>query len=390
MKKVKIGIIGGNGRGLLAKYWHHPDKDSEVVAVADQSPQSLQKFTKEVNPDVRLYSNYQALLACDDIDAVAIMTPDAFHAEHAIAALQAGKHVYCEKPMAINTADCDRMIRVSEKSGRKLMIGFNMRYMPFVKKMKELVDAGEIGEIKAVWIRHFVGMGSIYYFHDWHGIKENVESLLLQKGSHDIDVMHFITGRWTRKVAAFGGLDMFGGNEPNDKNCPECPQKNTCVESVDGDHFDAERKPQRKYCVFRKEITTPDNYVCMMELEGGIKASYMECHFTPDYHRNFTFIGTKGRIENNEIDNTVKLWRRNRPGRNDQADLCIDLNGINENEMELGHGGSDVLICKAFVDMIINDSEPPVLPLAGRMSVAVGCAAQKSLESGGKVVDITY
>jgi predicted dehydrogenase len=389
MKKVKIGIIGGNGRGLLARYWHHPEAGSEVVAVADTALQSLQHFRKEINNEARLYRDYHDLLACDDIDAVAVATPDSFHSEQVIDALHSGKHVYCEKPMAIKISDCDKMITAARLSNRKLMIGFNMRYMPFVRKMKELVDAGEIGEIKAVWIRHFVGMGSVYYFHSWHGIKENVSSLLLQKGSHDIDVMHYVTGRWTQRVAAFGGLDMFGGNEPNEKNCPECHERATCIESIDGDFYDAERKPERKRCVFRKEITTPDNYVCMMELEGGIKASYTECHFTPDYHRNFTFIGTKGRIENNEIENNVKLWRRDRPGRNDQPALTIDLgSSIEENEMEVGHGGSDALICQAFVNMILNDTEPPVLPIAGRMSVAVGCCAQQSLQNGGKVIEI--
>ena len=389
MNKVKIGVIGCNGRGLIGRFWHQPESNSEVVAAADISPQSLEQFKQEVNPDVKLFSDYRDLLACDEINAVAITTPDSFHAEQAIAALRAGKHVYCEKPMAINVADCDRMIEAARQCNRKLMIGFNMRYMRFVRKMKELVDAGEIGEIKAVWIRHFVGMGSIYYFHGWHGVKENVSSLLLQKGSHDIDVMHYVTGRWTKRVAAFGGLDMFGGEEPNDKECINCSEKDTCVESIAGKYYDPERKPERKYCVFRKEVTTPDNYVCMMELEGGIKASYTECHFTPDYHRNFTFIGTKGRIENSEIENTIKLWRRDQPGRNDQPALVIDLDdAIPEGEMELGHGGSDALICQAFIEMILNDTDPPVLSLAGRMSVAVGCCAQESLDNGGKVIEI--
>ncbi len=388
MKKIKLGIIGANGRGQIAKFWHNPEAGTEVVAAADTSRHSLEQFKKTVNTDADLYDDYRIMLRRNDIDAIAIMTPDSLHAEHVIATLRHGKHVYCEKPMAINVSDCDKMMAVAEKCNRKLMIGFNMRYMPFVKKMKELVDMGEIGEVKAVWIRHFVGMGSIYYFHDWHGIKENVSSLLLQKGCHDIDVMHYITGRWTKRVAAFGGLDMFGGNEDNNKECLSCPDKDSCIESVSENYFDKEHKPNRKYCAFRQELTTPDNYVCIMELEGGIKASYSECHFTPDYHRNFTFIGTKGRIENNEIENNIKLWRRDQPGRSDQPALVIDLKGISNNELEIGHGGADEEICRDFIKMIRNSTPPPVPAVAGRMSIAVGCAAQESLENGGRAISI--
>ena len=84
----------------------------------------------------------------------------------------------------------------------------------------------------------------------------------------------------------------------------------------------------------------PDNYTCLFELDNGIRVSYNECHFAPDYRRNFTFIGTGGRLENSEIDGTIKVWLR-KNGRNDQPDRVIDLKLMAQNEAELGHGGAD-------------------------------------------------
>ena len=388
MKEVRLGIIGVNGRGRLWQYWHHPDEGVTVAAGADTSQDSIDKFLARCNPDAFVTKDYRELLTRDDLDGIVVATPDYLHGEMVVAALDAGKFVYCEKPLAVTVEECHAIRDASERHPGKLMIGFNMRYMPFVRKMKELVDAGEIGEIKAVWVRHFVGMGSIYYFHDWHADKKNVGSLLLQKGSHDIDVIHFITGHHSVKASAFGGLEMFGGDKDNKLACPDCELKDTCIESqMPAMNVDA--KPERKYCVYRKEVNVPDNYTCMFQLDNGVPVSYNECHFTPDYHRNYTFIGTKGRIENSEIESTVKLWKRGH-GRNDQPVAVYDmLNGLTRDQLEIGHGGADPQICAEFVRLIRGEiSEPSVPPEAGWNAALAGLAAQYSLEHGGMVGDV--
>ena len=254
-----------------------------------------------------------------------------------------------------------------------MMIGFNMRYMNIFRTMKEIVDSGAIGEIKAVWVRHFVGMGGDFYYHDWHATRANTTSLLLQKGSHDIDMIHWITGHYTKRVAAFGSLDFFGGSMPNDLTCDRCELVADCT--------DAQPDSPRRQCAFRAEVDVEDNQVMIMELEGGIKASYLQCHFTPDYHRNYTFIGTEGRIENSEPD--MKVWlKRRRPNSG---------HGLTDREVQIPsavgtHGGADPVICEDFLDMVIDGKDPIATPLAGRMSVAVGCAGAQSMRNGGMPV----
>jgi len=374
MDTVRIGIIGVGLRSGIAKYWHNPGGKSVVVAAADVSMERLKKFQENINEHAYITLDYKELLARTDIDAVAILSPDYLHEEHAIAALQAGKHVYCEKPLAITVEGCDQIIEESKKSGKHLMVGFNMRYMSMYQTMKEIIDSGVIGDLKAVWVRHFVGFGGYFYYHDWHGTAKNTTSLLLQKGSHDLDVIHWITGRYTKKVSAFGGLDFYGGDKPNTLTCPTCDEKEICTE--------ASLKVLTQ-CAFREEIDVEDNNMLIMELEGGIKASYLQCHFTPDYSRNYTFIGTKGRLENDDVNDKIYVKTRKSNTWNEFSDITYDM------KKEQGsHGGADPKICKDFVELVLYNKQPLTTPFAGRMSVAVGCAATESIRSGGKVIDV--
>jgi predicted dehydrogenase len=380
MEQIRIGVIGVTGRGGIARHWHQPEGRSVVAAGADISPEALEIFREKVNKEAFVTQDYRKLLARTDLDAVAITSPDFTHEEYVCAAFEAGKHVFCEKPMAITTEGCDRMLRAWKASGKKFMIGFNMRYMNIFRVMKDIVDAGTIGAIKAVWVRHFVGTGGQWYYHDWHGASRNTTGLLLQKASHDIDMIHWITGHYGRRVVGFGSLDYYGGGKPDDLVCNECDERDTCVEYQ---HTEGQAN-QMNMCVFRQEIDVEDNSTIMFELDNGIKATYMQCHYTPDYCRNYTFIGTEGRMENLDDNSQVIVKLRNRSQRwKNLADRSYDVKPATG-----GHGGADPLIARDFVEMILDDKEPLAPPLAGRMSVAVGCAGTHSIRNGSCMVEI--
>lgn len=374
MEQVRIGVIGLGWRGDVTRYWHQPEGRSVIVAGSDTDPKRLERYRQRINPEAAVTLDYREMLERKDIDAIVITSPDSCHEEHTVAALQAGKHVYCEKPLAITVKGCDRMLEAWRTSGKQFMIGFNMRYMNMYRTMKGIVDSGDIGEVKAIWVRHFVGLGSDYYYHSWHGQSQNTTSLLLQKGSHDIDIIHWLAGGYARKVAAFGGLDYFGGERPNDLTCPDCREKNVCPEA----RFGALTR-----CAFRQEIDVEDNSMVIMELDGGIKASYMQCHFTPDYQRNYTIIGTEGRIENSELEGKVYVKSRNSGKLSGLSDRVYEIK-----KAEGSHNGADPKICEDFIGMILDGKEPVASPIDGRMSVAVGCAATKSMRSGGTPVPV--
>ncbi len=119
-------------------------------------------------------------------------------------------------------------------------------------------------------------------------------------------------------------------------------------------------------------------------LGNGIKASYQQCHFTPDYFRNYTFIETEGRMENLDDHSKVIVLTRDESKKwGNYANRTYEIKPA-----EGGHGGADSVICEDFIDMIISDKEPLAIPEAGRMSVATGCAATESSRNGGKVVEV--
>lgn len=371
---LKIGIIGAGLRSQVASHWQREDGRSKIVGVADINEEKLNNFKQKFGEDLYATTDYKDLLAQSNIDAVAILSPDYLHEEHILEALKAGKHVYAEKPLAITTEGCDRILAAEKEYGKKVMIGFNMRYMSLYQTMKELIEQGTIGDIKAVWVRHFVGWGGYFYYHDWHGLSKNTTSLLLQKASHDIDVIHWITGKYTEKVAGFGSLDYFGGNEPNDLTCVKCSKKDTCPEY--SPHTLIE-------CAFREEIDVEDNSVIIMQLQDGIKASYMQCHFTPDYSRNYVFIGTKGRIESNDIEEEIYVKTRKTGDVFEMSDVTYKMK-----PEKGGHGGADPKITEDFVNYVLDGKVPRANLLDGRMSVAVGCAATQSIREGGTLQNI--
>jgi predicted dehydrogenase len=148
---LKAGVIGGNMelRAALVEATLPKDK-VEVVAIVDRDPIMRDRY-RAAHPGttVKLLETYQELLALKEIDVVFIMVRDCYHEAMACAALEAGKAVYLEKPMAISIEGCDHILETAYRTRQKLFLGHNMRYMPFVQKLdiaaRQAVAAGVLG-----------------------------------------------------------------------------------------------------------------------------------------------------------------------------------------------------------------------------------------------------
>jgi predicted dehydrogenase len=367
---LKIGVIGSGGRGGLARHAHGDEKGARVVACCDLSKATLEK-NREFFGEIFTTPYYRELLE-QELDAVFICTPDFLHEEMAVAALEAGKAVYLEKPMAITTEGCDRVLEAAYRTGSKLYVGHNMRHMPFVLRMRELIEAGKIGEVKAVWCRHFVGHGGDYYFKDWHAESQYSTGLLLQKGAHDIDIMHWLAGSYARLVTGMGALAVYGDNK-NRIESTGGPRTRGPV--IDKEFF----WPPAKHEGLNADIDVEDISHLTMQLQNGVFGTYQQCHFTPDYWRNYCVIGDAGRLENfgNGEDGTcIKVWNKRKRG-NDAPD---EIHMVDRPEG--GHGGADPRIVAEFLRFVSEGGPTNTSPIAARFSVAAGCAATTSMRSG--------
>ena len=142
-----VGIIGAGG---IARGVHIPGyqklKDVKVVAVADPVEASRQAAIDEQNVEEG-FADYREMLKRDDIQIISVTTPNFMHAEATIAALEAGKHVLCEKPLAMNTREGEAMVAAAKSSGSKLMCGFHYRFSPEIQCLKKFAAAGTFGDM---------------------------------------------------------------------------------------------------------------------------------------------------------------------------------------------------------------------------------------------------
>ncbi len=145
-KKLKVGIIGS---GSIATHRHAPEyhahPDVEIVAFCDPHPERAERLANKYGG--KICKKYSDILELKSVDAVSVCTPNAFHAPITIAALKAGKHVLCEKPMATSAEEANAMIAAAETSGKNLMIGHNQRLAPLHVKAKQLLIDGVIGKV---------------------------------------------------------------------------------------------------------------------------------------------------------------------------------------------------------------------------------------------------
>ena len=365
MKEIKIGVIGVGGRGYLAKYAHLPTEGFRVVAGVDVNEQSLVAFKKYAGDDAFIAKDYRKLLAIKDIDAIFVTSPDFLHEEHALAALRAGKAVYLEKPMTTTIEGCDTVLKTARKTGSKLYIGHNMRHFAVVLKMKEIIDSGLIGTIQAGWCRHFINYGGDAYFRDWHSEQRNTTGLLLQKGAHDIDVMHWLMGGYSKTVVGMGMLSVYD----------QCKRRSPRV--AGNAVWSNTQWPPLEQTGLSPIIDVEDHNMVMMQLDNGSQACYMQCHYTPDAERNYTFIGTRGRVENIGDDGhcEVHVWTQRGPRKT--PDIVHHLKPL-----EGSHGGSDPAIVREFLTFVRDGGKTNTSPIAARNSVAVGVLGHTSMRSG--------
>ena len=373
---LQIGVIGSGGRGgLLGQLAHRPGRGSRIVACCDLSDGTLARNRQDYGADLFTTGDYRALLA-RELDAVIIATPDFLHEEQAVAVLARGLALYLEKPMALSIAGCDRILRAAARTRARLYVGHNMRHMPFVQKMKALVDDGAIGEVKACWVRHFVGHGGDFYFRDWHAERRYTTGLLLQKAAHDLDIIHWLCGGYSRKVNALGALTLYGGL-PGRKPASHGPCR------IRPGEMKLTAFPPTKIRGLNHRIDVEDLSTVQMKLDNGVLATYAQCHFTPDYWRNYMVIGTEGRIENfgnGEPGTHVKVWNRRKQGYDARGDATFRI------PVSRGtHGGADPMIMAEFLRFAREGGRTATSPLAARESVATGCMATASLRAGGAV-----
>lgn len=191
--KVKVGIIGAGAIGKFHADSYREIPGVEIVAFAEKGDARAKERAKVMGVD-RFYGNWKDLLANPGVDAINVCTPNYLHAPMTIAALGAGKHVICEKPMAMSVAEAKQMVAAAKKAKKTLMMAFCQRFSAVGQAAKKIVDAGELGNVYHVRIesirqRGIPGLGG------WFTTKKQAGGgPMLDIGVHFLDLTMWLLG----------------------------------------------------------------------------------------------------------------------------------------------------------------------------------------------------
>ena len=370
---LAVAVIGAGSRSQIALRVADALPGSRVVAAVDTAEYGRER-ARALFGNVAVYSSLSALIEAGGIDAAIVTTPDATHVAVATELLQAGVAVYLEKPLAITVEGADAVLTTAAETGTPLYVGHNFRHSGVVRALRDVVGRGEIGEVKTIWCRHFVGNGGDFYFKDWHAERRNVNSLLLQKASHDIDVIHFLAGGYTRRVVGMGDLMVYG----------QVTDRGTHPGETMEDWLSLDNWPPEAQTRLNPTIDVEDVSMMMMTLDNGVLASYQQCHFTPDYWRNYTVIGDAGRIENfgDGPGDRIGLWNRRHEGYA-EPDETVQITGDDS-----GHGGADQQMMAEFLRFVRHGGRTDTSPIAARQAVAAAVTATRSLRGDGSALPV--
>ncbi|MFC0189291.1 Gfo/Idh/MocA family protein [Fictibacillus aquaticus] len=331
---LKVGIIGC---GSIANHRHLPEyaahKDVEIVAVCDRVEERAQAAASQYGGKV--YSDYKELLADANVEAVSVCTPNYLHAPISVDALNAGKHVLCEKPMATSLEEAEQMISAAEKNGKKLMIGHNQRFVPSHEKAREIIANGELGKVYSfrTAFGHPGPEGwSVDGKDSWFFRKDEAFiGAMGDLGVHKTDLIRYILGEEVTEVAAF-------------------------VETS------------------AKEFSTVDDTaVLSLKTESGIIGTLAASWSYTAKEDNSTIVyGEKGilRLEDDPQYSLVAQYTNGSVVRYELGQIQTNDSG--------GQNNSHVI--EKFVESVQNDTQPLVSGEEGKRSLAVVLAALESNE----------
>ena len=308
----RLAMVGTGHRGVLS--WGAPVvKDYadlvEFVGLCDVNPERAELARELIGTRAAAYTDFEKMVRETRPNTVIVTTVDGVHADYVCKAMELGCDVICEKPLCTEAAQAQAIIDTQRRTGRTLAVTFNARYGAAAMQVKELLQAGEIGEILEVNFDEFLDRRhGADYFRRWHAFKQNSGTLLCHKASHHFDELNWWIGSEPVEVMAYGRLAVYGHNGPfRHSHCRPCPFKDRCQFHWDITKDEAAMRMYvacedqdgylRDGCVFRPGIDVPDTATAQIRYESGPLVCYSLNAAVPYEGQFIVFNGTRGRIE---------------------------------------------------------------------------------------------
>jgi len=304
--EVKIGIVGWGGRGghVASEAFGATGGKMVPAACVEPSDEKYEYGRKCWGHAPPRYESVADMLAGQKLDAVIVGTPNALHLQNLRELSEFGKPILVEKPLDSTFEKICDVVRFARAYPAPILVGHCMRFAPIAQEARRMLQSGAIGQacsFRFVQNCHYGNMG----YHNWRRNRELGGTWLIEKATHDLDILHWLLGDVPVSVAAVQKQQAFGGDKPAELQCRNCPERADCPESItnvrirSGDFLTQEQSRTDDLCVFSVEADNPDNDVCLIQMAGGTFGTYHEWYFSPrSYnHRIYELHGTEGAME---------------------------------------------------------------------------------------------
>ncbi|WP_077328668.1 Gfo/Idh/MocA family protein [Virgibacillus siamensis] len=409
MKKIKALLIGAGDRGANAygPYAVSFPHELEFVAVAELNPEKRKAFAEAHGlAEENCFETWEDMLEENiDADVAFVCTLDRYHYQPTIRAIEAGYHVLLEKPMSPDPKECIEMVDTATKHNKLLTICHVLRYTPFWRNIKKIIDRGDIGDIVSIQLNENVEilhMSHSFVRGNWNNSDES-SPMILQKSCHDMDILMYLMGQKCKHISSFGSLMHF-----NEANKPEgaplrcldgCPVENECpfhagryylgegrgwAKKFTTDHsregiIEALKTTPYGKCVYQSDNNVVDHQVVNLEFENEATATFSMCGFTREQTRIVQIMGTKGEIRGKMDENSISVFDF----------LTQNETTVNLAKQLSGHGGGDEAIVRDFLQEVRShrntDTPSAVVSLDSHL---LAFAAEASRLENGKAIEL--
>ncbi|MFA5203672.1 MAG: Gfo/Idh/MocA family oxidoreductase [Lentisphaeria bacterium] len=369
--EIGIGVVGCGSMGrFLVKLLLEQEPRVKVRALFDPDPHSIAEARAEFGGGLPADDDYSAFLARPGLDWVMIASWNCFHKEQTLAAFAAGKHVFCQKPLATRFADCLEMRRAWQASGRQFVIGFTLRFSPHYRQLKAMLDAGAVGKLVSFEFNETLGFNhGGYIMGDWRRLRRYAGTHLLEKCCHDIDLANWFTGSLPGRVASFGGVNFF-----TPENAGQIERLGKSPEGRDA--YRAHRREAGEN-PFTADKDIVDNQVAIIDYLNGVRATFHTNCNAGIPERRMYILGTEGAIRANVLTGDIETQRIGFDSKLERV-----ASGIGD-----GHGGGDTVMARELAATMF-DGTPPTVSLDAGLASAGACFAIDEAMDTGRVVDV--
>jgi len=328
-KTIRVAIVGTGywGKNLVRNF----ASLGSLTGICDLDEKNL-AYSKKKYPGLKTTNSFLDILSDNRLDAVVISTPPEMHYQMARDSLLADKHVFVEKPLALNVDQGEKLLELSNDRKRILMVGHLLHYHPAIIKLKELIKEGELGKIEYIYSNR-LNLGKI----------RREENILWSFAPHDISVILGLTGEIPENASSFGG------NYLHEK-----------IADVTMSH---------------------------LSFPSGIKAHIFVSWLHPYKEQRLVIVGDRKMVLFNDLNSNDKLivyphsieWKDHLPTPNKKEGKIVPVDPVEPLKEE----------CRHFVECVINNRQPRTDGIEGLKVLTVLQACQESLENNGKVVSIS-